>query len=515
MKDQITEDESVASESDFVKMLLLKTDGMPDLVEEINGTTAFKRQFMLDSLMPDLVKSLQEKIGTVDESRFIYPEFKSGDVPRMFSSLEYVREGEKTVATKHAAGSVVGAAALVAGTTVGAGILALPSATIASGFIPSTFAMLSAYVYMTMSGLLVAELCLNRMGQTGRPGMGLLDLYDSSLGKAGSVVGTGSYFFLHYAMMVAYIAQGGKDVEQILGWDQYGSIAFAGIMCASLFLASNSVVEKVNNGMVLGVVASFLSIVAIGAQTADFTALLDVSNQHPEKVVSCLPIVVLSLVYQNVVPTVVTNLEGDRSKITKAIVGGTTLPLIMFLAWNAVCLGNAFASGADLSQVNPVELLKSGEAGGTFLPVLVTAFSTLALVTSLIGFTYGLIDAWTDQFNIPLKGEKFETWKPALYSLVFAPPLLMSLTNPDIFYKALEYGGAFGVSTLFLVLPPLMVWKERYRDTDKPLMTEPMVPFGKLPLASMWKLAATLIVEHTAEQLGVFDWIAENWESWT
>ena len=119
------------------------------------------------------------------------------------------------------------------------------------------------------------------------------------------------------------------------------------------------------------------------------------------------------------------------------------------------------------------------------------------------------------QFSIPLKGEEFEKWKPALYALVFAPPLGLSLTNPDIFYQALEYGGSFGVSTLFLVLPPLMVWKERYRDTEKPLMTEPMVPFGKIPLASMWKISATLIVEQTAEQLGVFDFIQEHWGNWT
>ena len=283
---------------------------------------------------------------------------------------------------------------------VGAGVLALPSATVASGFVPSTFAMLSAYVSMTVSGLLIAELTLNRMAQTGRPGLGLLELYESSLGKTGSALGTGAYFFLHYAMMVAYIAQGGKDLEQILGWEQNGSIAFAGVTSLALFFASANAVEAVNNVFVLAVVASFLSIVAIGAGTADFTALVDASNQHPEQVVSCFPILFLALVYQNVVPTVVTNLEGDRSKITKAIIGGTTVPLVMFMAWNGVCLGNAFAAGVDLSQVDPVAFLQAGEGGGALLAPLVTAFSTLALVTSLIGFTYGLIDAWTDQVRI-------------------------------------------------------------------------------------------------------------------
>ena len=65
------------------------------------------------------------------------------------------------------------------------------------------------------------------------------------------------------------------------------------------------------------------------------------------------------------------------------------------------------------------------------------------------------------------------------------------------------------MSTLFLVLPPLMVWKERYGDEASPLMTRPMVPFGKLSLMSMWKAAGALILEQGAEKLGVLDKISE------
>jgi tyrosine-specific transport protein len=39
-----------------------------------------------------------------------------------------------------------------------------------------------------------------------------------------------------------------------------------------------------------------------------------------------------------------------------------------------------------------------------------------------------------------------------------------------------------------------------------------MVPFGKIPLASLWKAAATLILEQGADKLGVFDFIGEKLE---
>jgi tyrosine-specific transport protein len=464
-----------------------------------------------------MLSTIEKTIGAIDEDRLAFPELSSGEVPRIFSSLQYKKTEEGKMLAKHAPGSVLGAAALIAGTTVGAGVLALPTATAAAGFLPSTAAMVLAWVYMTMSGLLIAELTLNRMGETGRPGLGLLDLYHKSLGSSLGMLGSAAYFFLHYAMMVAYIAQGGSNLETFLNSvgggmlsdiPGIGQAAFASVCGLALYTLEPSILEKVNNALVFGVVATFLGIVSIAAGNADFASLVDPANQHAEMVVNAFPILFLALVYQNVVPTVVTQLEGDRAKITTAIISGTLAPLLMFVAWNAVIL--ASVAGFDLSQVDPVALLQTEGHGGPLLSTLVGSFSTLAVVTSLIGFTYGLVNAWTDVFKLPTEGPKFEKWKLALFAAVFLPPLALSVTDPDIFYNALDYGGAFGVSTLFLVLPPIMVWRERYGDNKAPLMTKPMVPLGKIPLGSMWKAAVTLIVEQGAEKLGVLDYLSEH-----
>jgi tyrosine-specific transport protein len=76
--------------------------------------------------------------------------------------------------------------------------------------------------------------------------------------------------------------------------------------------------------------------------------------------------------------------------------------------------------------------------------------------------------------NISKEGNAFKERKAALYALVFVPPLALSVANPDIFYSALDYAGAFGVSTLFLLLPPFMVWQQRYGDDRSPIATKPM-----------------------------------------
>lgn len=461
-----------------------------------------------------LLDKLSEKIGKVDDDRIVFPEYESGEVTRMFSALEFSKSEQGVVSANHSSGSVLGAASLVAGTMVGAGVLALPAATASVGFLPSTAAMGIGWFYMTMSGLLIAELSINRMVQSGKPGQGMLDLYQDSLGKKWSIVGSGAYFFLHYAVMVAYIAQGGVNLDGLLasiGLTELaeapgsGQLAFAGACALGLYTASPSVVQKANNVFVLMLAAIFMGIIVLGSGTADFSSLIDLSNQHPEQVANAFPIIFLSMVYHNIVPTVVNQLEGDRGKITKAIITGTSLPALMFVGWNAVVLGNV--QGADLGNIDPVALLQSAGGDNAVLGSLVGVFSSLALVTSLIGFVYGLLDAWTDVFQLPTEGPKFEKWKLPLFGLVFVPPVALSMTSPDIFFTALDYGGAFGVSTLFLVLPPCMVWAQRYGEEKSPLITKPMVPFGKIALGSMWKAAGTLIIEQGAEKLGVFEWI--------
>ena len=496
--------------------------GTSETTTAVSDSDGSNKPFFSTAAIAD---GISEKIGRVEDERIIYPEYESGEVTRVFSSLKYNKGDEESqdgkITATHDSGSVFGGASLVAGTMVGAGILALPSATAPVGFLPSTGAMGVGWVYMTMSGLLIAELSINRMGQSGKPGQGMLDLYEDSLGENLSKVGSLAYFGLHYCLLVAYIAQGGANLNSAFGLDAMGlpagvpQAAFAATIGTGLYALKPSAIEAANNVFVSILAAVFLGIIGLGASTADFQSLIDPVNQHPEKVVDAFPIIFLSLVYHNVVPTVVNQLEGDRSKITKAIVAGTTVPTLMFLLWNAVVLGNVGMDAAT-GVVDPVALLQasaSSGGSGAILANLVTTFSSLAVVTSLIGFVYGLLDGWTDVFGLPTEGPAYEKWKAPLFGLIFLPPLALSVTDPDIFFTALDYGGAFGVSTLFLVLPPLMVWKQRYGDEEQNLLTKPMVPFGKLPLGSMWKAAGTLILEQGADKLGVFDFFKEQFFS--
>ena len=147
-------------------------------------------------------------------------------------------------------GDLLGSVGLVAGTTVGAGVLALPAVTMPVGFWPSTVLMLGAWLYMVASGLLIAEANLQARTQAKTDDLGLLATVNLTLGKWGAIASAIVYIFIHYALLIAYIARGGDilaaAITQIGHWLHiletvplwWGHIIFAFLFANLLFWGS-------------------------------------------------------------------------------------------------------------------------------------------------------------------------------------------------------------------------------------------------------------------------------------
>jgi tyrosine-specific transport protein len=465
----------------------------------------------------DNLESSTEEMGAFDTLSPTMMELQSASVP--------TAEAE----------SWLHAVSLISGTTIGAGILALPAVTVSSGFLASTVSMTIGYGIMTLSGLYIAELSLGQRspGDAWNRG-GVLDLYapaEQSNRVLRQFLSVGAYFFLHYAMMVAYIAQGGSnpiftlpDILSSLLSSTIGPMLFTAIMASSLYALPKRILSWINNLMVFGVFGSMAIVLVVGASTLHIdTLLLPPDWQHPEYILQSFPIILLAFVYHNIIPTVVKDCQYDVPRIQSAIVGGTTLPFLLFVAWNAVILGNidsaimaanAAGGGGDVT-IDPVAILIANEQdSASFLRPMISTFSTLAVMTSLIGFTYGLQEAWMDvlskfQEGFQLKEsatmrEPTSTARLGIFALIFVPPLLMAIYNPDIFVPALDYGGAFGVTLLFVLLPSYGIWMQRYGNGDASSkdQTEELVPGGKGPILGLGAATGLLLVQQVVEKFG-------------
>ncbi|KAF4360303.1 hypothetical protein F8388_020594 [Cannabis sativa] len=252
-------------------------------------------------------------------------------------------------------------------------------------------------------------------------------------------------------------------------------------------------IGAINGVLVLGIMVSFGALVAVASGDLQWDALLKANFQA---VPMSIPIIVLSFVYQNVVPVLCTDLEGNLSKIRTAIILGTTIPLILFLVWNAVILGTItnLELGAD-KMIDPLQQLQS--SNGAVGPI-VEAFSLLAIATSYIGFVLGLSDFLADLLKLPA-----DRGSPVPYILTLFPPLALSLLDPDIFFKALDFAGTYGVLVLFGVVPAAMSWSDRYSSSSPSSMLLPqLVPGGKITLSIILGGAGYVIFSELLEKFG-------------
>lgn len=306
---------------------------------------------------------------------------------RLFSRLD--PEG------RHAPGSLLGCSLLVAGTTVGAGILALPAITQPAGFLASAAALVGCCAYSVITGLLVAEVNLNIMREQGAGGVSLVTMTQATLGQRAARVVSALYIFQHYSLLVAYISRSGEILSQDMGLP--GPLActlFAVPLGLACYALPGRQLDALNNSLVAGVVAVFMALV-----------LLVLPGMQPDTlwvanwgaVPHTLPVMALAFVYQNVVPVVVKELEGDPGKIRASLLYGSLLPLAMFLVWEAVVLGSMGPAAATTAAAAVAgDPLAALQASSPVARPLVDSFSLLAIVTSFIGFCLGLTDFLED-----------------------------------------------------------------------------------------------------------------------
>ena len=112
---------------------------------------------------------------------------------------------------------------LVAGTTVGAGIIALPTYCRPDGFIPSSIGLIAVWVFMVSTGLLIAECSTNlKLSNTFNnnndcsnedENLGLLGISQITLGDSQAPITGSLYLFLHWALICAYFAEGGRQLS--------------------------------------------------------------------------------------------------------------------------------------------------------------------------------------------------------------------------------------------------------------------------------------------------------------
>lgn len=372
--------------------------------------------------------------------------------------------------------STTGGALLVAGTSIGAGMLGLPVICGPAGFTPSILVLVLCWAFMAATGLMFAELCFWYKQE-----VNILTMANRTLGVWGKAFAWGVYLFLFYSLLVAYLVGGGNLLLDLLPLSPLVSVLLFAFVFISVVALGRRVVDPLNKVCIIALFVAYFAFLIIGARSHD-AALL--SHCDWAAIWPAFPIAFTSFGFQGTIPTLASWMHYDAKKIRRAILSGTSISLVIYIAWQWLILGIVPVEGTH----GIIETIKEGRdavyplhyfTNSSIVWIIGSIFAIFAIITSFLGVGIGLVDFWADGlgFNSGEKRKEART-KVSLLLLAFLPPLIFALFSHHIFLKALSLAGGFGSAFLLGLLPILMVFNAKFKK-DVPLFKSEWTFLGK------------------------------------
>ncbi len=359
---------------------------------------------------------------------------------------------------------VFGGVLLVAGTAIGAGMIALPVTSGLGGFFPSLTLLVAVWLYMSFTAFLFLEATL-----WFERDVNIVSIAQHTLGNIGKAIGWLAYLFLLYSLTTAYLSSCGalflNSMEASFAmtlpkW--FGPLPFLLLFGFCVYLGTKPV-DYINRALMLGLVATFLTVIFVGAPGVRESNLSFVAWDF---VWPSVAIIVASFGYHIIIPSLAYYLGYKVNLLKKALFWGGVIPLVVYVIWEIIVLGVIPASGPQsfvtLSQSpqSEVALISILNANLPLINIseILRFFSYFAILTSFLGVTLSLSDFLADGFKI----KKNAKGRFLITLLTFLPPLFFSLSFSNVFVSALKYGAIF-VAILLGILPAAIVWSGRYR----------------------------------------------------
>ena len=359
----------------------------------------------------------------------------------------------------------VGSTLLVAGTMIGAGMLAMPLTSAGIGFGFTLVLLLGLWALLTFSALLFVELY-----QTAENDAGIGTLAEQYFGKTGRIIATAVLIIFLYALIAAYISGGGSLLKDLLP-ESFGdkvSILLFTVIFGSFIVIGTHSVDKINRVLFFAMLAAFAVVLSLMLPEIKFDNLMATPIDNA-LIISASPVFFTAFGFHGSIPSLNKYLGGNVKALRISILAGSAITLCAYILWQ-------MSTHGLLTQNEFLQILKEDATlnglvkatlaitGSNVIAGAVKLFSTLALVTSFLGVGLGLLECIEDllkrSFNI-------SAGRIPLGLMTFIPPLVFALFYPEGFILALGYAGQM-FAFYAVVLPVSLVWKARQTHTNLP-----------------------------------------------
>lgn len=359
----------------------------------------------------------------------------------------------------------IGSTLLVAGTMIGAGMLAMPLTSAGIGFGFTLVLLLGLWALLTFSALLFVELY-----QTAESDAGIGTLAEQYFGKTGRILATAVLIIFLYALIAAYVSGGGSLLKDLLP-ESFGdkvSILLFTVIFGSFIVIGTHSVDKINRVLFFVMLAAFAVVLSLMLPEIKFDNLMATPIDNA-LIISASPVFFTAFGFHGSIPSLNKYLGGNVKALRISILAGSAITLCAYILWQ-------MSTHGLLTQNEFLQILKEDATlnglvkatlaitGSNMIAGAVKLFSTLALVTSFLGVGLGLLECIEDllkrSFNI-------SAGRISLGLMTFIPPLVFALFYPEGFILALGYAGQM-FAFYAVVLPVSLVWKARRAHSNLP-----------------------------------------------
>jgi len=280
---------------------------------------------------------------------------------------------------------MIGSSLIIAGTALGAGMLAIPMVLAQFGLLYGTLLMVLICFGTTYAALLLLEATIKAGG-----GLGLNSIARKTLGRQGQLLTNGLLYALLICLLMAYILGAGDLLSKLLS--NFGieitattsQIVFT-LIAGAVVASGTGVIDKLNRALFFVMLASLFATMTFLAPSMTQENLMQVTSHDHVDLIKTSAILFTSFGFMVVITTLVSyNHEATDKQLRNMVIVGSLIPLVCYLCWLFAVVGN-LSEEQFRSFKNVSDLMAAFEAQSPWVGNILSTFTGLALLTSFFG----------------------------------------------------------------------------------------------------------------------------------
>ncbi|WP_063662246.1 amino acid permease [Aliivibrio fischeri] len=350
-----------------------------------------------------------------------------------------------------------GSALILSGTALGAGMLAIPMVLAQFGLFYSTLLMLIICAGTTYAALLLTEACSKT-----ELAFGINTVANKTIGKGGQLVTNALFYLLLFCMLIAYILGAADLIKRIFSMMnvemsiEFAQVAFT-LFASAFVVCGTQIIDKLNRLLFFFMISMLVLTLIILIPGMTVENLSQVTNHDKGMLFDTSTILFTSFASMPVIPSLVAyNKEATKQQLRNMVILGSIIPLICYLVWLYAVVGNLTAN--EITHFSNIsDLIQTFSAKNEYIEIILSIFTSLALLTSFLGVAMALYNQNKDMISHN---------KIVTYVCTFILPLLGAGLAADQFLSVLGYAGVILVF-LAIFIPLAMVVTLRKKKTEE------------------------------------------------